>query len=255
MTYHSFSPAPPLQPYIERYWALTSFQAQNEVITLLPDGGVTLVLNLGENIQSRHFNEVIGNESLFLVGTMLRWDEQVLQGDSRMLGVQFKPGAFAHFYRYESMDKLANQVQAFDRSLFPDWKKLRQQLAPYLDRFYLDRLSPPKFSLMSVVADIEQHGGQVKTAALAKRHFTTERQLERQFNQQIGVSPKEFINLTRFQHAFGRIQQNQMRRSLSDIAWECGYYDHAHLTNDFKRYTGTTPTSLILSDFSKTVAF
>jgi AraC-like DNA-binding protein len=97
----------------------------------------------------------------------------------------------------------------------------------------------------------------------------TERQLERRFNEQIGISPKEFINLTRFRQAFVKIQlggiplggappggapQNQHKRSLADIAWECGYYDHAHLTNDFKRYAGSAPTELILSDFSKTIA-
>lgn len=255
MTYHSFTPATPLRPYIEKYWVLSSIQTQQEIVTLMPDRGVTLVLNLGENVQSRHFKEVIGNESLFLVGTMLRWDEQVLQGESRLLGVQFRPGAFVHFYRYESMDKVANQVQEFSRSMFPDMKKTIHEFLSCLDRFYLDRLSSPKHSLMSVLTDIEQHSGQIKIAALAKRHFTTERQLERHFNEQIGVSPKEFINLTRFQHAFGKIQQNKGHKSISDIAWDCGYYDHAHLTNDFKRYTGTTPTGLILSDFSKAMTF
>jgi len=253
MNYHAFLPAFPLQPYIDRYWILTSFSVKSEVITLLPDGGVTLVLNLGDNILSKHFKEVIGNESISMVGTMLRWDEQVLQGESKLLGIQFKPGAFTHFYKYESMDKTANQLHEFSRSLFPDLKKTVKQFVSYLDRFYLERLSPPKQSLMGIIADIEQHGGQLKIPALAKRHFITERHLERHFTQQIGVSPKEFINLTRFQHTFRKIQQSQHRRSLSEIAWECGYYDHAHLTNDFKRYTGTAPSNLILSDFSKTM--
>jgi len=253
MTYNSFPPATPLRPYIERYWTLSSFQAKSEVVTVMPDGGVTLVLNLGANILSRHFNEVIGNESLFLVGTMLRWDEQILQGESKLLGIQFKPGAFTHFYKYESMDKVANQVQEFYRSMFPDLKMTIQHFLPYLNQYYLDRLSSPRHSLLEVISDIEQHGGQVKISALTKRHYCTERHLERQFLLQIGVSPKEFINLTRFQHAFRKVQQNGQDRSLSDIAWDCGYYDHAHLTNDFKRYTGTAPTGLILSDFSKTL--
>jgi AraC-like DNA-binding protein len=213
---------------------------------------VTLFLNLGENIQSKHF-ENIRNESIFLVGTMLRWDEQVLQGESKLLGIQFRPGAFTHFYRYESMDKMANQLQEFSRSMFPDVKKTIRFFVPYLDQFYLDRLSPPKYSLMSIVAEIEHLGGQIKIETLAKRHFTTERQLERQFNQQIGVSPKEFLNLTRFKTVLAKIQQNQFQKSLSEIAWDCGYYDHAHLSNDFKRYTGTAPSGLILSDFSKSL--
>lgn len=254
MPYRIFPPAPPLRPYIDMYWLLSGYRSEQEVITLMPDGGITLVLNLGEGIRSKHYDGPIRNEGIYLVGTMLRSDEQELYGESRLLGIQFRPGAFTHFYRYEPMHLLANRVQEFERKMFPDLQKTIRYFVPYLDQFYLDRLSSPKHSLTALVMDIEQHGGQIKTGALAKRHFITERQLERQFNQQIGVSPKEFINLTRFKQAFEKMQHNEGRRSLSDIAWECGYYDHAHLTNDFKRYMGATPTALILSDFSKTLA-
>lgn len=254
MTYQAFNPAPPLRPYIERYWFLSGYVAQKETVTLMPDGGVTLVLNLGESIHSKHLDQAIGNESLFLVGAMLHSDEQILQGQNRLFGIQFRPGAFTHFYQYESMDKVANQVQGFQQSLFPNLKKIFQHALPYVNQFFLDRFSPPRFSLIALVKDIEQHGGQVKLGELAKRHFSTERQLERQFRQQIGVSPKEFVNLTRFQHALRKVQQNGQCHNLSDIAWECGYYDHAHMSNDFKRYTGTAPSSLILSDFSKSIA-
>ena len=122
----------------------------------------------------------------------------------------------------------------------------------YIDQFYLDRLSPPRYSILKIVSDISEHSGILKIDALARRHFTTVRHLERQFNQQIGVSPKEFINLTRFNNAFVRLQSSS-KQTLSDIAWESGYYDHAHLTNDFKRYTGKAPTEFFLSDFSKSV--
>lgn len=254
MPYHIFPPAPPLRPYIDMYWMLSGYRSEQELVTLMPDGGITLVLNLGEGIRSKHYDGPIRNEGIYLVGTMLRSDEQELYGESRLLGIQFRPGAFTHFYRYEPMHRLANRVQEFERKMFPDLQKTIRYFVPYLDQFYLDHLSPPKYSLMALVADIERHGGQIKTGALAKRHFITERQLERQFHQQIGVSPKEFITLTRFKHTFEKLQQNRRQRSLLDIAWECGYYDHAHLTNDFKRYMGATPTALILSDFSKTLA-
>jgi AraC-like DNA-binding protein len=42
------------------------------------------------------------------------------------------------------------------------------------------------------------------------------------------------------------IRRTSSRRRLLDIACEYGYYDHAHLANDIKRYTGSTPS--ILSD-------
>lgn len=253
MIFNSYIPAPALRPYIEMYWLLSGYVEQKEVIQLMPDGGINLVLNLGEDINSLKFRKNIGHECTYLVGTMMQTDEQVLLGKVLLFGIKFRPGAFTHFYRFESLDRYANQFHEFDRKEFPDIKKTIKYFLSYIDQFYLDRLSPTRYSILDIVSDISAHPGVLKIHALAKKHFVTERHLERQFNLQIGVSPKEFINLTRFNKAFARLQAGN-QQTLSDIAWESGYYDHAHLTNDFRRYTGKAPTEFFLSDFSKLVA-
>ncbi|TWV97499.1 helix-turn-helix domain-containing protein [Chitinophaga pinensis] len=76
----------------------------------------------------------------------------------------------------------------------------------------------------------------VYTGAGGKKHITT-RQLERNFQRHIGVSPKEFTNIVRFRCALSQIKHNKQEGSLLSIALDCGYYDHAHLTNEIKRYT------------------
>lgn len=251
MKLYTYTPSPLLQPYIEMYWLQSGYLEQIEVITLIPDnGGINLILNLGENIKSRQYNKIIDNEGIFLVGTYLHADEQELHGDISLFGIKFKPGAFTHFYQFDSLHLYANQFQEFHSKLFPDIKKTMQHFIPYINQYYLDRLKAPKFSLLNIVADITQNTAQ-RMETLAKKYFTTERYLERQFKQQIGISPKEFINLQRFNQALKKLQQSKQKPKLSDIAWDCGYYDHAHLTNDFKKYTGKPPTELILSDFSK----
>lgn len=252
MRFNSYIPAPALRPYIEMYWLISGYMEQEEVIQLMPDGGINLVLNLGENIKSLKFNRNISHECTYLVGTMMQADEQVLFGEVLLFGIKFRPGAFTHFYKFESLDRYANQFHEFNPKNFPDIKKIIHYFLPYIDQFYLNKLSPPRYSLLNIVSGISEHAGILKIDALAKKHFTTVRHLERQFKLQIGVSPKEFINLTRFNNAFVRLQSRK-NQTLSDIAWESGYYDHAHLTNDFKRYTGKAPTEFILSDFSKSV--
>ncbi|WP_404980341.1 helix-turn-helix transcriptional regulator [Chitinophaga pollutisoli] len=77
---------------------------------------------------------------------------------------------------------------------------------------------------------------------MAKRHFTTVRQLERNFKKFIGLSPKEYSNIIRFQNALATIKNSDENRSLIDIAFECGYYDHSHLTNEIRRNTGLSPS-------------
>lgn len=80
--------------------------------------------------------------------------------------------------------------------------------------------------------------------ALARGNFTTVRQLERHFKKHIGLSPKEYSNIIRFQNALGMIKNSEADRSLLDIAFECGYYDHSHLANEIKRHTGLSPSLL-----------
>jgi AraC-like DNA-binding protein len=253
MTYTIYQPAPILRPLIDVYWQISGRLSQVEMITLLPDGGINLFANLGEDIQCIGFERKINHEDILLVGPMMKTAVQLIRNEVLCFGVRFRPGAFSYFYKYDSLDQAANLFHEFPRHYFPDVKKTLVNFSTYLDQFFLDRLSPPKYSILNCVSDIYQNVGSIKIESLAKRHCFTERQLERQFKQMVGLSPKKFVDLERFRKAF-EILNTRSEQSIEDISWECGYYDHAHMTNDFKRFTGQPPTAFILSDFSKKIA-
>jgi AraC-like DNA-binding protein len=90
--------------------------------------------------------------------------------------------------------------------------------------------------------------------ALAREAHVSNRTLERIFKENVGIPPKEFLRIVRFQEVLKRLQQTGGRmvsdESLLRIAFELGYYDHAHLTNEFKKYAGILPSEL--SHFYKT---
>jgi len=254
MRYRQFDPAPALRPYIAAYWMVKGHSPHLETVNILPDGCVDLILNLGEAVRSNHQGVVLWQEKPYLVGTFLQMKANYQQGEIWMLGIRFKPGGFPCFYKQDAMHEFANQIFEFESKRFPDLQKLIQSPVKCLNHFFLQRLNPPRHSLHPLLSDIYQSKGQTQVADLCKRHFITERQLERHFKQQVGYTPKAFINLTRFQHTFALIQNNPTGKSLMDIAFEAGYYDHAHLTNDIKRYLLATPASLAMSQLSQTVA-
>jgi transcriptional regulator GlxA family with amidase domain len=148
------------------------------------------------------------------------------------------------------MRTVAASVQPFDARL-PEVGRCFTGFAATMDRFYLERLSPTRGTLTSVIADIEARRGHVRLEALAKRHATSSRQLERQFEQQLGITPKQFVDVTRFRHAQTLIESARGTGSLAQIALDAGYYDQSHLTRHFKRFTGKPPTQLVLSELSK----
>lgn len=254
MTFEVFLPDPALRPFIRQYWLIKGRNEQQGPIELLPDGGVSLVLNLGDGIDSSRFGRRWSQGGALIVGAQTLGDTQKLIGESCLFGITFKPGGFTYFHRYDPLDRMADEVQPFDPSLFPDVDRILRHPSTYVDRFYMDRIKHPRYALIPVVDDIERNKGRVRMDDLMHRHCTTARQLERQFKQQIGISPKEYIGITRFNHAFGTVSQRDGARSLMDIAWDCGYYDHAHMTADFKRRMGRPPSDFLLSYSSKIIA-
>lgn len=71
-------------------------------------------------------------------------------------------------------------------------------------------------------------------ACLSPRHF------ERLFQQHVGLAPKTFAGILRFQHVL-RLRDAQPHWTWARVAQESGYYDQAHLITDFRRFSGSTP--------------
>jgi AraC-like DNA-binding protein len=87
---------------------------------------------------------------------------------------------------------------------------------------------------------INESKGVINIEKLASEAFLGRKQFERTFSEFIGSSPKQFLKTIRFQNAIHIMEKNN-RLSLADLAYQCGYYDQAHMNNDFKSLAGMTP--------------
>jgi AraC-like DNA-binding protein len=88
--------------------------------------------------------------------------------------------------------------------------------------------------------------GQAKVQGLSKKIGWGERHFARQFNHHIGMTPKVFARVLRFGQAVRQLTREGEAR-LADVALDCGYYDQAHFTRDFREFAGVTPTELLAS--------
>lgn len=79
-------------------------------------------------------------------------------------------------------------------------------------------------------------------AAVARSLAMSERQLERRFLQRVGLTPKRFASLRRFERA---VVLARTAPSLTCAALEAGYYDQSHMNREFRRYAGATPGDLV----------
>lgn len=90
---------------------------------------------------------------------------------------------------------------------------------------------------------ILRHGG-LSVATLARSEGMSERQLLRLFDSELGVGPKAFSRVVRFQHALAGLFASNGDRALN-LALDAGYYDQAHFIHDFRALCGVTPASLL----------
>lgn len=77
---------------------------------------------------------------------------------------------------------------------------------------------------------------------LAELACLSSRQFHRKFSERVGIGPKVFDKVVRFQKAFF------MKNAHPDLDWlsialECGYYDYQHLSKDYKFFTNMTPSA------------
>lgn len=86
--------------------------------------------------------------------------------------------------------------------------------------------------------------GHLDVEGMAERVALSVRQFERQFEREIGMPPKRFARIARFQGALDSKVATPNRTWL-DIAHCVGYYDQMHLVRDFKSLSGITPTQLM----------
>jgi AraC-like DNA-binding protein len=233
-----------LAHYIDCYWSIEGAGSELHTERIFPDGSPGLVLNLGEKCTTDNGLVTMQPGSTYIVGAMTSYKETYLNEKHHLLGVCFKPGAFSQLYNYLPLAEITEQTVELEKALAPDTCKMKELSFADLNSFFLKRLNVPKQDLSGIVKCIKESRGQITVEAVAKKNHTTPRQLERSFQKHIGITPKEFININRFQHALMDITHNKNHKSLLDIALEHGYYDHAHLTNEVKRYTGLPPSGL-----------
>ncbi|PWS26145.1 hypothetical protein DHW03_15225 [Pedobacter yonginense] len=85
----------------------------NEVKKILPDGCIDIILNLGSDLIAENGIYKIRTDSATLFGTMTIYKDIIMNSNTYLLGFRFKPLGFFAFYRYDSLDLIANKSVEF----------------------------------------------------------------------------------------------------------------------------------------------
>jgi AraC-like DNA-binding protein len=91
-------------------------------------------------------------------------------------------------------------------------------------------------------AAMRKANGTLPVSQVAAAAHATVRTLERNFSQSSGHTVKDVSRLIRFEQVRNRLWQDP-DTNIAGLAHELGYTDQSHLSREFKRFSGSTPSA------------
>jgi AraC-like DNA-binding protein len=172
-------------------------------------------------------------------------------GPMATLGVSFKPAGASAWLRWRLAEMAGRIVEldaawpAFARAAVARAGEARtdQERFDAVEQALLDLLpddAAPDPAVMATVERLRRTGGQASITAMGRAAGMSRRQLERRFADAVGLSPRLYGRIVRFQH----VLQHVGRIGGADLAARCGYADQAHLIREVRRFAGRTPGAL-----------
>jgi AraC-like DNA-binding protein len=102
-------------------------------------------------------------------------------------------------------------------------------------------LQPELIFIEEAIQCLYNTQGMARIDELAANLYLSQRQLDRQFKQQVGITPKRLARLIRFEAIVNQLMDDPDYR-FDDLVFEFGYTDAAHFSNDFKAIADRTPS-------------
>jgi AraC-like DNA-binding protein len=250
--FHLYRPGPPLSEFVDSFWIYEGYAPRHGRERLLPTGTMDLVFRVDAN--GRVATSVAGarSESL-LLDTSTPFS---------VIAVHFRPGGGFPFFG-------APSIEFHNRSVTLDlvWGRYA---ASVRDCLWEANTAGSRFQILEEAlltkarGRFERHpavryaldvfdrsngarpvGDVVQGIGISSRRFWE------LFRNEVGLSPKAFSRIRRFNEVLGKIERLTTVDWL-DVALSCGYFDQAHFNHDFRAFAGLSPSAYLRDRKSRT---
>lgn len=258
MIFRVHTPAFPLHEFVKHFIYFEGFNPVHSMDRFLPDGNAEFIINLTDNPQIIYDNETLAELQSFghaWVSGVRTQPITIPSGrGNRMLIVAFKKGKAHPFYNFP-MSELTNLIVDAGLIFGKKLRELREQLLNtasipqmflIVEKFLLQQAgdalhaNTPSKCVEYAVSNIMNQPNILGFQQFSRQIGYSQKHFIDLFKKQVGVPPKQYLKIMRFQKAIQEIENNKSIQ-WSSIATESGFYDQAHFINDFKSFSGFTP--------------
>lgn len=259
MRFSSVKPTELLADFVDNLWLYEGYQAEHVNERILPTGTMELVINLREN-ELRIYDAEQPNLSTRFSGAVVSgayWKGFVSDTaeEAFIMGIHFKPGGAFPFLGVPA-DEFADMHVDLETLWGASAMLLREQLCEastaaerfqLLEKALISHLFRPMEHHYAVSTAIELFGRQIAVTVrdAARNVGLSERRFIQIFKAEIGVTPKLFSRVQRFQRARAMIHRQEKTADWADISMECGYFDQSHLIREFLEFSGLSPAAYL----------
>lgn len=242
--YNEIEPCRMLQPYIRCFWGgvydCSDIKTDKTSEIVIPDTCVDIIYRIDDTgkiitsdfigINDRSFfsqsnRKSEHNISVFAI-RFYAWSAYIFSEDSFAGTVN---GRYDVRERFSWLDKKLRLLLLESNSL--------TDMIRFTETLLLKKLETTRKNevIDSVIYDILLHQGTKEINQLSKENFISGRQMERLFNEYIGITPKKLSNLVRYQYLWRDIV-SERHFNILDAVFKYGYTDVSHLMREFERY-------------------
>jgi AraC-like DNA-binding protein len=235
-------PCKALSEFVGLFWYWEGHNVPSSKERILPTGTVELVINLGSDRTSDSVVSGAKSKSVIIERT----------AQDQLLGIHFKPGGTFPFLGFPF-----DEIHNIDITLadFCGENESRQ----LLDRLHEAQSVDLKFQILQnwlikiakrplqhhravkfALEQFQRKPGVLSTAELAEKTGFSQRRFIQIFKNEVGLTPKLFSRVQRFQSIIETIARREKIDWL-DLSLENGYFDQAHFNHDFQEFSGLTP--------------
>ncbi len=243
-------PCERLRPFIRYYWILNA--NENLDVLTFPIGCSQMIFH---RLNRFYIPELECKQASFSISGQVNFPASIQsEGELETIVVVFHPHAISTifnipvsaFYNQEidgyslgdkKLNTLANYILNSD-TCNGALKMIEEFLLSRLDETRIYNFNRVGASLKHLLNDTA-----ISVEEMAQHACLSRKQFERVFFNAVGMKPKEYSSVARFQKSLWLMQNGN--NDFADIAYSCGYADQSHFIRECRRFSGTTPAELL----------
>lgn len=239
-----------LLPYVRYYWVLKS-REQFSVLTF-PIGCPQIIFHR----QSPLFiPELSVSQDKFTISGQVNFPAHIASaGDTEMIVAVFYPHTIGMFIDTPPSAFYNSEISGFDignknlngLSIWIFNSENTHQSIKILENWLLSKLKYQYDTLnlkrIGATVNSVMRNPMLQVCELADMACLSPKQFGRIFNSLVGMMPKEYARIVRFQKSMWMLQNHC--KDYTEIAYCCGYSDQSHFIRDFRQFSGVTPSQI-----------